>query len=381
MQFLKSFVPLLVLLVTFTASAQSPSIPVPAAPEIGAKAYILMDYHSGKVVAEKNADEHRDPASLTKLMTAYVVFSELEQGHINLDDKVLISEHAWRQKGSRMFVEVGKRVTVNNLIKGMIIQSGNDASVALAEYVAGTESTFAQVMNQYAEQLGMTNTHYTNATGLPGGDHYTSARDTAILARALIRNFPEYYKYYSMRSFKWNGIEQYNRNKLLWRNPDVDGLKTGYTEDAGYNLTSSAKENGMRLISVVLGADSEAARVEQSDALLSYGFRFFQTHRLYKANEALTRSRVWKGASDTVPLGVSKDLYVTVPERQYDQLKASMSIDSRIMAPVKQGKQYGTVTVTLNGKQLAQSPLIALDSVDEGGLWSRTVDDVMLMFQ
>lgn len=369
------------LLLTGHTVAQQPSVPVPDPPQIGAESYILRDHHSGRVIASRNPDERRDPASLTKLMTAYVIFSELDSGNLSMDEKVRISEKAWRAKGSRMFIEVGARITVKNLLKGMIIQSGNDASIALAEYIAGDESSFASVMNQYADQLGMDNTQYRNATGLPAEGHYSTPRDTAILANALINNFPDYYEFYSQRSFKWAGIEQSNRNKLLWRDPSVDGLKTGYTEAAGYCLASSAVKEGMRLISVVMGADSDQARLDQSQSLLSYGFRFFGTHRLYEADEPLTRNKVWKGAAEDVPLGVARDVYVTVPKREYDNLKASLSVDRLIMAPVEAGQEYGRVTVELQGETLVDRPLIALDSVAAGGLWTRMVDSVWLWFE
>jgi D-alanyl-D-alanine carboxypeptidase (penicillin-binding protein 5/6) len=376
---------LLALILVFVAPALAAQvvqpIPVPSPPSLGAESYILIDHHSGEVLVEQNADERRDPASLTKLMTAYVVFAELKAGNISMDDMVLVSERAWRAPGSRMFIEVGDRVRVEDLLRGVIIQSGNDASIALAEYVAGTVETFAQVMNQYAEQLGMENTQYRNATGLPHPEHYSTARDTAILARALIRNFPEYYGFYSERSFTWNDITQYNRNELLGRNPAVDGLKTGYTEDAGYCLATSAKQDGMRLISVVMGADSPDARVNQSQALLSYGFRFFSTHRLYAAGEALTRARVWKGLEDTVALGLQDDLYVTIPQRQYDNLEAGLTVDSLITAPISAGTAVGHVTVSLQGEKLAEVPLITLGEVAEGSWWDKVVDEALLLFE
>lgn len=381
MTFARTLLTLFLFLAAPALSAQIQPIPVPSPPSLGAESYILLDHHSGKVLVEHNADLRRDPASLTKLMTAYVVFSELKAGNINLDDKVLVSERAWRAPGSRMFIEVGKRISIENLLRGVIIQSGNDASIALAEHVAGTVETFAQVMNQYAAQLGMENTHYTNATGLPDPEHYSTARDTAILARALIRNFPDYYGFYSEQSFTWNGIKQYNRNGLLGRNPAVDGLKTGYTETAGYCLTTSAKQDGMRLISVVMGADSPEARLDQSQALLAYGFRFYRTHRLYAAGEALTRARVWKGMEDTVALGLQEDLYVTIPHRQYDNLKASLSVERLITAPIIAGSPVGNVAVTLQGKPLTEVPLITLGDVAEGSWWDKIVDEALLLFE
>lgn len=362
-------------------AADQPQAPVPAPPKLAAPSYVLMDFDSGREIVKHNAGQRMEPASLTKMMTVYVVFSELKQGHLSMDDKVRISEHAWRAEGSRMFVEVGDKVSVRKLLHGVIVQSGNDASIALAEKVAGDEQTFAQLMNQYAQRLGMTHTHYMNATGLPHKDHYTTAEDTAKLARALIRDFPEDYDLFSIKTFSYNDITQHNRNALLWRDPSVDGLKTGHTESAGYCLTASAKRDGMRLISVVMGTDSEDARADQSQALLNYGFRFYETHKLYGGGEALAQAQVWKGAADKVPLGITHDLYVTIPQNTYDDLDASMKVDSMIMAPVEKGKKYGDVVVKLNGKTLADSPLIALSGVDEGNLWQRLVDEAVLLFK
>ena len=355
-------------------------VPVPSPPTLGARSYVLMAYNSGQVLVGRDADKREEPASLTKMMTAYVVFSELKSGHIHMDDDVRISEKAWREPGSRMFIEVGDHIKVKQLLQGMIVQSGNDASVALAEHVAGTEDTFAQLMNQYAQQLGMTHTHFANATGLPHKEHYTTAHDLAKLARALIHDFPKYYKLFHEKKFTWNNISQYNRNKLLWRDDAVDGLKTGHTESAGYCLVSSAKKEDMRLISVVMGTDSEDARADQSQALLNYGFRFFETHRLYQAGEALTKPRVWKGSEETVPLGLNHDMWVTIPQHRYDQLKATMSVDTMITAPVNKGKTYGSVVVKLGDGVVEQEPLVALNSVKEGGLWRKMVDEVLLMF-
>ncbi|RFA31280.1 serine-type D-Ala-D-Ala carboxypeptidase [Alkalilimnicola ehrlichii] len=362
------------------AGAVQASIPLPAPPSLSANSYILLDFHSGRELVTHNADERVDPASLTKIMTAYVVFNELKSGNITLDERVTISERAWRAPGSRMFVEVGTQVSVENLLKGLIIQSGNDASIALAEHIAGNEDTFAQVMNQYAARLGMDNTNYRNATGLPHEDHYTTARDVAILAKAAIRDFPEYYAWYSERQFTWNGISQRNRNQLLWRDDSVDGMKTGHTSAAGYCLATSAMRDNMRLVSVVMGASSERARADQSHALLNYGFRFFETHRLYEANNALTETRVWRGAADGLPLGLNQDLYVTIPRRQYDNLRASMSVDSQIVAPVTAGSPLGHVVIRLGDEIVREEPLFALDSVDEGGFWRRMMDDVRLLF-
>ncbi len=354
---------------------------LPSPPSLAAKSYVLMDFDSRQFIVEHNPNMRSDPASLTKIMTAYVVFSELKSGNISMDDKVHISEKAWRMEGSRMFVEVDKEVPVADLIKGMVIQSGNDASVALAEHVAGSEEAFASLMNKHAKRLGMNDTHFVNATGLPDKEHYTTARDLALLARALIREFPDHYKLNSQREFHYNGITQYNRNKLLWRDPAVDGIKTGHTKAAGYCLVASAKRDNMRLISVVMNTSSEKARAAESQKLLKYGFRFFSSHRLYEAGKPLTRLPVWKGESSEFPVGLSKPLYVLIPRGQYDNLKATMNVDETIAAPVEKGQEFGSVNVTLDGRQIAQQPLISLESVAEGGVFTRIRDSVLMLFQ
>jgi serine-type D-Ala-D-Ala carboxypeptidase (penicillin-binding protein 5/6) len=379
MSYLKNAFAFAILVFVWSASLGAP-VPVPTPPAIAARGYILVDHDSGAVLAEKNSDERMEPASLTKLLTVFVVFTELHQGKFSLDDPVHISEKAWRTGGSRMFVEVGKHVKLEDLLKGIIIQSGNDASVALAEYVAGDEAAFAQLMNEHAKRLGMTSSHFVNATGLPNEDEYTTARDMATLASALIRNFPEYYEWHSTREFKYNNITQYNRNKLLWRDKSVDGLKTGHTSSAGYCLVASAKRDDMRLVSVVLGTASSKERARQSQTLLNYGFRFFETHRLFAADEVLKHVRVWKGNRERIGFGLSKDLYVTVPRGQYDNLNALMEVDRKIVAPVTRGKEYGKVTVTLGDKKIADRALIALQEVGEGSLWQRLSDSVKLYF-
>jgi len=307
--------------------------PVPKAPSVGAKGYLVEDFLSGQAIAEKNADQPLEPASITKLMSAYVIFSEIRNGSLALSDKVRISEKAWRTQGSRMFVEVNTQVSVADLLKGMIIQSGNDATVALAEQIAGTEASFATLMNTYAQQLGLTRSHFVNSTGLPDKEHYTTARDIVRIARALIREFPEYYQWYSEKQFSYNDITQYNRNKLLWRDESVDGLKTGHTESAGYCLVTSAERDSMRLISVVLGTKSEEARADASQSLLNYGFRFFETHKLYDSNTRLTTARIWKGAGDSAELGLADTLYITIPRGEYKNLDASMQLQEQITAP------------------------------------------------
>lgn len=352
----------------------------PSAPSIGAKAFMLMDYHSGRILASSNPDMKMEPASLTKMMTTYVTFSEIRKGHISLDDMVYVSEKAWRTGGSKMFIEVDTEVSVRDLLKGLIIQSGNDASVALAEHIAGNESTFADLMNRYANELGMSGSHFDNASGLPSPELYTNAHDMARLAVALIRDFPELYKMHAQKEFEYNGITQYNRNKLLWRDESVDGIKTGHTSSAGYCLVASAEREEMRLISVVLGSDSVRSRASETSALLNYGFRFFETHRLYGAGEALTEIRVWKGEVGKLGLGLEKDLYVTVPRGQYDKLNAKMEIDQGVTAPVFEGETRGQLHVTLSGEKLVQRPLVTLQSVPEGNLWRQVSDQVRLLF-
>ena len=370
----------LLLSIVLVSVANATNIPLPAPPSLDAKSYFIMDAKSGVVLAEHNPEERLAPASITKIMTAYVVFKALKDAHIKLTDEVLVSEKAWRMEGSRMFIEVNKRVGVDDLLKGMIVQSGNDASVALAEHVAGSEEGFVAMMNVEVESLGLTNTHFVNATGLPDPEHYMSARDIALLAAALIRDFPDQYPRYSQRVFTFNGIKQYNRNKLLWRDSSVDGLKTGHTDTAGYCLASTAERDGMRLISVVMGTNSAKARATQSQSLLNYGFRFFETHRLYSAREALADPRVWEGEVENVQVGLENDLYVTIPRGQYDALDAKLSMHADIIAPVNEGQALGEVIVALNGKELKQQSLVALQSVPRGGLWRQAVDTVLQWF-
>ncbi|MFW6190993.1 MAG: D-alanyl-D-alanine carboxypeptidase family protein, partial [Thiohalospira sp.] len=356
------------------ALAAPPSM-VPDPPDVEAGAWLLQDFQSGDVIADKNAEKRMEPASLTKMMTAYVVFNELESGNIALDDEVRVSKDAWRMPGSRMFVEVDSRVELEKLLKGMIIQSGNDASVALAEHVGGSEEAFASMMNGHAERLGMEDTRFTNASGMPEEDHYTTPRDMARLARALVNDFPDHYEWYSQRKYTYNGITQYNRNKLLWRNPQVDGLKTGHTESAGYSLVTSAQREDMRLISVVMDTESEEARARESNKLINYGFRFFATHKLYDGGEELTETRVWKGRSEQLPLGIDETLWVTIPRGRYDALEASMSLDRPIMAPASAGETYGTLHIEFDGEPLTERPLRALEGVEEGSIWTRLVDN------
>lgn len=353
----------------------------PAPPPLSARGYLLIDQQSGRVLASKAANERLEPASITKLMTAYAVFRALESGQMELSDQVLVSEKAWRTPGSRMFIEVGTRVSVELLLQGMIVQSGNDASVALAEYVASSEGIFADLMNQLAARLGMTETHYVNSTGLPAEDHYTSAADIAKLAQAIITEYPEYYRWYSQKEFSYNDIKQPNRNSLLWRDPSVDGLKTGYTEAAGYCLASSAVRDGMRLIAVVLGNRSEESRARESQTLLNYGFRFFETRLLYPAGGAVTEARVWKGSRELTELGVKDDFYVTVPKGSYDQLEAAVDVPARLMAPLDPSQQLGQIRVVLDEQALASADLYSLTDVEDGNFWQRSRDTVLLWFE
>ena len=353
----------------------------PTPPAIEARAYILQDFDSGKVLVEVNADEAVEPASLTKMMTVYVALAQLADGKFQIDDPVLISKKAWKMGGSRMFIEVGKQVPVEDLLKGIIIQSGNDASVALAEFVAGDESAFADLMNQYALQLGMANTHFVNASGLPHADHYSTARDMANLAVALIRDFPVYYPLHAVRTYTWNNIKQYNRNPLLTRDDSVDGVKTGHTQSAGYCLVASAKQDGMRLVSALLGSKSEDSRLNETQSLLRYGFRFFETNRLYEGGAPITKVRVWQGASQELDIGISDDLYVTVPRGQFKKLDAAIAVEEQILAPVGAGRQLGVVSVSLDGEVIAERPLLALDEVALGSMWRRMSDYVKLWFE
>lgn len=357
------------------------ALPVPAAPNIDATGLLLVDMHSDRILVEKNADQRLEPASITKIMTAHVVFHELEKGDLKLDDMVSVSEKAWKTEGSRMFIEVNTKVSVDELLKGLIIQSGNDAAVALAEHVAGSEEAFANLMNEHAAQLGMDGTHYVNSTGLPDPYHYTTARDIVKVTEATIHDYPEFYKLYAVKEYTYNDIRQHNRNNLLWRDSSVDGVKTGHTESAGYCLVSSAERDGMRLIAVVMGTDSKKARIKESTALLNYGFRFFETHRLYGAGQALAQARIWKGERENLALGLDDDLFVTIPRRQYDKLQARTEIKPTIEAPVNKGQALGEVIVELSGTEVTRMPLRALADMPEGGLWNLMVDSVLLWME
>jgi serine-type D-Ala-D-Ala carboxypeptidase (penicillin-binding protein 5/6) len=386
MTYLKSFPSyrflfLFLFLTFFKVYAEEAEILTPSAPTIAASSYILQDYNTGKVLAENNADAKLAPASLTKILTVYVVFKEIKNGHLKLEDTVTISQNAWKTSGSRMFVKVNDQVKVEDLLKGVIIQSGNDASVALAEHVAGNEATFAELMNQHAARLAMVNSHFENSDGLPSDSHYTTARDLAILTTALIKEFPEYYPWFSQKEFTYNKITQQNRNMLLSRDESVDGVKTGHTEEAGYCLVASALRNGMRLISVVMGTESMNARANENQTLLNYGFRFFESHRLYEGKKAIQEARIWKGDTENLQLGLTEDLYVTIPRRQYNDLKATVNVDKQIIAPVKAGGKLGSVTVALKGDVIATKELVALNAVEKGGIFRRLYDSVLMLIR
>lgn len=356
-------------------------MPVPAPPIIGAKSYLVIDSKTGTEIAALDPDTPLAPASLTKLMTTYVVFHALRQGQVQLEDEVTVSEKAWRMQGSRMFIEVGTRVSIEELLLGMIVQSGNDASVALAEHIGGTESVFAEMMNQYAAQLGMHSSHFLNATGLPMEGHVTTARDLATLARAIIEEFPDYYAWHAVRDYTYNDIKQSNRNSLLWRDPTVDGLKTGHTEDAGYCLVSSASRDGMRIVAVVLGTSSAKARTDGSQALLNYGFRFFETRLLFKAGEEVATARVWKSANEQSRLGVLEDLYITVRRGSYDQLESTLDIPAIVEAPVASGQPVAQLRISLGDEELLATPLRALEDNPSGSFWQQARDSVSLWFE
>lgn len=363
------------------ALMNSTPIIMPTPPDIDAKAYLLIDYDSEQALSEKDAHKRIDPASLTKMMTMYVIDRELSLGKIKLDDKVLISEKAWRTEGSRSFVEVNSQVKVEDLVKGIIVQSGNDASTAMAEHVAGSEEAFTELMNYYAKIIGMKDTHFANATGLPNSETYTTAYDLAKLSKSIIRDYPQSYHLYSQKWFSFNGIKQNNRNKLLWKDPSVDGIKTGVTDSAGYCLAASAKRDNMRLIAVVMGTKSENERANQTHRLLSYGFRFFETHKVYDANTSLTNARVWMGKNREVPLGLKEDLYVTIPQGQYSNIDASMTIKSHVTAPILGDAKLGKLSVKLGDKPLLERELYALNKVEEGGFFAKLTDYVKLKFE
>jgi serine-type D-Ala-D-Ala carboxypeptidase (penicillin-binding protein 5/6) len=356
--------------------------PIPKPPDVNARAYILVDHFSGRVLAQDHADDREEPASLTKLMTSYAVFKALKENRLKLTDPVTISEHAWRSEGSRTFVQVGSTVPAEVLIKGMIVQSGNDATIALAEKIGGTEPAFAQLMNEYAKRLGMKATNFVNADGLPAADHYTTARDMTILANALISEFPDFYQWYSLREFTWNNITQHNRNGLLLRDPTVDGMKTGHTDSAGYCLVTSAKRDGMRLVSVVMGSASIKAREDASAALLNYGYTFYETAKVKSAGEVLLKPRVYKSAQEYVTLAVPRDIILTVGRGQIASLKSTPRLFKEpLIAPLAADQAIGELTITdPAGEVVSRLPLMPGKAVPEAGLWTRATDSVRLWF-
>ena len=352
--------------------------PIPPAPNLNAKAYVLMDFDSGMILASSNKDLTLPPASITKMMTAYIAFTELKEKNISLNEEVLVSKKAWKTGGSKMFIEVGKQIKFKDILQGVITVSGNDASVALAEHISGDENTFAIYMNQVAKNIGLINTNYTNSTGLPNDSLYTTAEDIALLSRSLISNFPDLYKLYSTKSFKFNDIKQYSRNKLLFIDDNVDGIKTGFTNAAGYCLASSAKRGNRRLIAVVMGAPTPDIRIQSSRTLLEYGFRFFETHKLFKKDTEISKARVYGGEKSEVKFGVDRDSSVTIPRRQKKNLKYQYVIDKQLTAPINENETIGFMHVKLNDEIVQTYKLTALESVNEGSLYRRTVDSLLM---
>lgn len=379
--FFRRFTPLLILFLGFTVFAAQAALPVPPPPQINARAWLLIDTASGQALAEQAADSKVEPASLTKLMTAYLSFTALQEGRLKLNQMLTVSEKAWRAEGSRMFLEPNKPAKVEDLLRGMIIQSGNDASIVLAEGIAGSEEGFAAMMNQTAKSLGMTATHFMNATGLPHAEHYTTARDLARLATALINTFPQYYKFYSEKDFTYNGIRQPNRNRLLYVDPSVDGMKTGFTESAGFCLIASSRKDQRRLLSVVLGAHSDAGRATESQKLLNYGFQFFETVKLYAADKAVSSLRIYKGSSSELQAGFTKDLYVTVPRGAIERLEAKLVTRQPLLAPVHRGQAVGSLRLSVDGELVGDYTLRALRDISVAGLLGRTWDSLLLIFK
>ncbi|MGZ8261331.1 MAG: D-alanyl-D-alanine carboxypeptidase family protein [Methylotenera sp.] len=351
-------------------------------PSLAVKAYLLKDFNSGYVIATQNSDMRVEPASLTKIMTAYLSFKAIKNGHLQLTQTLPVSNVAWKIEGSKMFIEPNKPVTVDELLHGMIIVSGNDASIALAEGIASSEVLFAEMMNKEAQRLGMKNTHYMNATGLPDPQHYTTANDLSILATALIRDFPaEYQRLYSVKEYSYNNITQPNRNRLLWLDPNVDGMKTGHTASAGYCLISSAKRNDTRRISVVLGAPTDAARATESQKLLNYGFQFFDSNLIYKQGQSISQLKVWKGSENQVASTVANNVFITLPKGEYANVKAVISTTQPLIAPIKKGQAIGSVKFTLNGKTIDERPLVAAKSIEVAGIFGRAMDSIKLLLQ
>ena len=369
---------LMILALVFTINISA--APIPKAPNPDVKSYILIDYNSGMVIAAKNPDLILPPASITKIMTSYIIFTELQNKTLTKKDDVLVSKKAWKTGGSKMFIEVGKKVKVSDLLHGIITSSGNDASVAMAEHISGDEETFAIYMNQIAENLGMNNTSYANSTGLPDDNLFTSARDISVLARSLIKKFPQEYKLYSQKEYVYNEIKQYSRNKLLYLDDSVDGMKTGFTKKAGYCLVSSALRGKRRLISVVMGAKSPEYRTNASKSLLEYGFRFFETHKIYKKNKVVTEGKVFGGSQQSVKLGVLEDAYIAIPRRQIKNIKYKYVIDKNLTAPVDQGESVGYAIIKLKGENLTTVKLYSMEKVSEGSFYRKTLDSILRKF-
>lgn len=362
----------------FSLSALAQPVPPPV---LAARAWALVDHATGQTLAEKDADAHIEPASLTKLMTAYITFSKLKDGSLKPDQAVPVSTRAWRMEGSRMFIEPNKPVTVDELIRGVIVQSGNDACVALAETIAGSEEAFAALMNREAQRLGMTNTHFTNSTGLPDPQLYTTARDLARLASAIIRDFPEYYGMYSLKEYSYNGIKQPNRNRLLYMDPSVDGMKTGHTSSAGYCLVSTAQRGPRRLVSVVLGAASDTVRAQESLKLLNFGYQFYETVKLYSADEALSTFRVWKGKLNELPVGFTRDFVLSLPKEAAGKIQVTLESRQPLVAPIEKGQAVGTLSLTVDGEPFGQHPVVALQDVEVAGFFGRLWDAIVMFFK
>ncbi len=380
---LRSFLVLIFVLsaITTVNGAEIARESVDTVPDISAKSYLLIDYNSGNVLAEKNADQRFEPGDLTKMMTSYAVDLVLREGRVRRSDLAVISDAAFRTGGTRMFLKAGGQVAIEDLLKGMIIQSGNDAAVALAERISGNDTVFADLMNETAVRLGMGDTHFVNSTGIPASNHYTTARDLAQLARAMIHDFPETYSLYSIKEYTFNGVKQFNRNGLLWRDSAIDGIKAAQTSKSGFEIVASAQSGDMRLIAVVLGARDEKVRADETQRLLAYGFRAFETHLLYAAQAPLTEARLWRGEKNTVSLGLISDMYVTIPKGQYENLKARIDLVSRIFAPTMRGQALGTVTVSLGEDVFAEMELVSLESVEPGGFVNNLVDNVRMILE
>ena len=368
-------------LLLLTGSLAQAQLPTPDIPPLPVRSYILQDFYSGRILAKHNSQQRMEPASITKLMSSYIVYKHIAAGDVKPDERVRISNNAYKQEGSRMFVEINSQVSVADLLMGVVVQSGNDATVALAEHIAGSEAAFALMMNREAAALGLSGSHFVNSTGLPHPEHYMTARDIAVLLRAMIADYPEHYKAYAIRSFTHNDIKQHNRNKLLWRDDSVDGAKTGHTSSAGFCLAASAQRGPMRLIAVVLGAEKEDQRFTATQTLLEHGFRHYETHKLYKAEQTVTSTSVWKGDVNSIALGFMHDVYITIPKGRYQDMQAALLVNSIIEAPLQQGQQVGNVTIRLDQEAIAELPLVSLSDVAIGSMLGRFADHIMLMFK